>query len=68
MNYHYNSDLASKLILASRNRLTPNVYYNVYYKTVSIKLISYPDFPRETETGGKQCKSIKIFYKKTVNN
>lgn len=37
-------------------------------KTVSIKLISYPDFPRETETGGKQCKSIKIFYKKTVNN
>lgn len=32
MNYHYNSDLASKLILASRNRLTPNVYYNVYYK------------------------------------
>lgn len=37
-------------------------------KTVSIKLISYPDFPRETETGGKQYKSIKIFYKKTVNN
>lgn len=51
MDYHYNSDLASKLILASRNRLTPKIMLTI--KTVSIKLISYPDFPRETQTGGK---------------
>ena len=40
MNYHYNNDLVSKFISASRKRLTQKIMFTI--KTISVKQILRP--------------------------